>query len=415
MPDRSPILEERTARYTAMGLYLTLLIALLMAPIAPLHAVEPASVQLNGQQCIRVNHRPFFPIGIYSASTADFPSLADAGFNVVHSYGWDHKSNAEVRVWGGQFLDAAAQHGLMALVGMNRDEVAAEKYMSSAERVLMFRDHPAVLAWHTMDEPGAGVGQNDLKEIAADAFMPGICRVVKENDSHHPVTAVVCRLADHERFTPSMDVHQADYYPIPPFPAGNFVGTGFAGIAQHSRLVREASGGAKPLWFVCQAFDYALYQKDKDVPAEWQRFPTREELRTMSYTAVASGARGIFYWSMNELRKLVREGQSSTDYWQRLSSVTRELHELAPVLAAETPETFLQQDNVVALIKSDGRDLYIIAANYERKPTKTVLQVPGIVNASAQMVFGEGTAPVVEGKLTLSLDGIESRVYRVSK
>ena len=84
MPDRSPILEERTARYTTMSLYQTLLIALLIAPQAALHAVEPASVELNGQQCIRVNHRPFFPIGIYSASTADFPSLAEAGFNVVH-------------------------------------------------------------------------------------------------------------------------------------------------------------------------------------------------------------------------------------------------------------------------------------------------------------------------------------------
>lgn len=406
--------DSITSRHL-MQLSKTLLTFLLFAPLATLHAVEPVVVRLNGGKCIKANGKPFFPIGVYSASTADFPSLAEAGFNVVHSYGWDHKSNAEVRAWGGQFLDAAAQNGLMALVGMNRDEVTAQKYESSAERVLMFRDHPAVLAWHTMDEPGAGVGQNDLKEIAADAFMPGIYRVVKENDSHHPVTAVVCRLADHERFTQSLDVHQADYYPIPPLPARNFIGTGFAGIVQHSQQLREVGRGSKPLWFVCQAFDYALYQKDKDVPAEWQRFPTRQELRTMSYTAIASGARGVFYWSVNELRKLVREGQSSKDYWQRLSSVTRELHQLAPVLAAETPETFLQQDNVVALIKSDGRDLYIIAANYERKPTKTALQVPGIVNASAQMVFGESTAPVVEGKLTLSLDGIESRVYRVSK
>jgi len=398
-----------------MKLRKTLLTVLLLAPVATLHAADPVSVQLNGQHCIKVNGGPFFPIGIYSTSTADFPTLAAAGFNVVHSYGWDHKSNADVRAWGGHFLDAAAQNGLMALVGMNRDEVTAQKYGSSAERVRMFRDHPALLAWHTMDEPGAGIGQHDPKELAADAFMPGIYRVIKENDSHHPVTAVVCRLADHQRFTPSLDVHQADYYPIPPFPAGNFVGTGFAGIARHPRLLREASGGAKPLWFVCQAFDYALYQKDKDVPAEWRRFPTREELRTMSYTAVASGARGLFYWSMNELRKLVREGQSSEEYWQRLSSVTRELHELSPVLTAETPETFLQQDNVVALIKSDGRDLYIIAANYERKPTKTVLEVPGIVNATAQLVFGEGTASVAEGKLTLDLNSIESRVYRISK
>ncbi len=401
-------------------IHLLTLTGLLLAIMTTIHAAQPVNiaaaptiVQLDGGRCLKVNGKPFFVIGMYSASTADFPTLAAAGFNVVHSYGWDHKADGAVAAWGNEFLDAAAQNGLMALVGMNRQEVVAEKYTNSAVRVRLFRDHPAVLAWHTMDEPGAGIGEKDLKELSADAFMPGIYRVIKENDSHHPVTAVVCRLADHQRFTPSLDVHQADYYPIPPFPAGNFIGTGFAGIARHPRLVREASCGAKPLWFVCQAFDYALYQKDKDVPAEWRRFPTREELRTMSYTAVASGARGIFYWSMNELRKLVTEGQSSEDYWQRLSSVTRELHELSPVLTAETPETFSQKDNVVALIKSDGRDLYIIVANYERKPTKTALRVPGIVNATAQMVFGEGTAPVIEGKLTLNLNSIESRVYRI--
>jgi hypothetical protein len=31
------------------------------------------------------------------------------------------------------------------------------------------------------------------------------------------------------------------------------------------------------------------------------------------------------------------------------------------------------------------------------------------------MVFGEGMAPVIDGKLTLDLNSIESRVYRISK
>lgn len=67
-----------------MNLHQTLLATLLLVPMATLHAVEPASVQLTGKKYIRVNGGPFFPIGIYSASTADFPSLAEAGFNVVH-------------------------------------------------------------------------------------------------------------------------------------------------------------------------------------------------------------------------------------------------------------------------------------------------------------------------------------------
>ncbi len=86
-----------------MKLRKTLLSLLLLPPLAPLPAVEPATVQLNGQQCIKFNGKLLFPIGIYSTSTADFPTLATVGFNLVHSYGWDHKSNADVRArWEGK-------------------------------------------------------------------------------------------------------------------------------------------------------------------------------------------------------------------------------------------------------------------------------------------------------------------------
>ena len=47
-----------------MKLRKTLLSLLLLAPLAPLPAVEPATVQLNGQQCTKFNGKPFFPIAI---------------------------------------------------------------------------------------------------------------------------------------------------------------------------------------------------------------------------------------------------------------------------------------------------------------------------------------------------------------
>ncbi len=396
-----------------MNLSLIILTALLLAPLAALNAAETTNVQLDGGRCLKVNGKPFFPIGMYAANVPDFPMLAEAGFNTVHAYGWEHQANAKIPEWGKEYLDAAQQHGLKALVGLNRSEIVEKQYANSVRRIEMFRDHPALLAWHTMDEPGAGT--KDAKQFNADLYMPAIYQTIKQHDPQHPVTAVLCQFVNHKRFTASLDIHQADYYPIPPIPAGNFIGTGFAGITGHAQYARKACDGQKPSWFVCQFFDYALTRKDKNIPPEWHGFPTQEELRTMSYTAVAAGARGIFYYSLSAMRQYVREGGSADEYWRRVSSVARELHDLSSVLTAETPETFSQKDNVVALIKSDGRDLYIIAANYERKPTKTVLRVPGIVNATAQMVFGEGTAPVIEGKLTLNLNSIESRVYRIPK
>ena len=54
-------------------------------------------VEAVGDKCILVDGRPFFPVGIYAASVDDFPKLADAGFNLVHTYGWEGISGHE---WG---------------------------------------------------------------------------------------------------------------------------------------------------------------------------------------------------------------------------------------------------------------------------------------------------------------------------
>jgi hypothetical protein len=178
---------------------------------------------------------------------------------------------------------------------------------------------------------------------------------------------------------------------------------------------REASKARKPFWFVCQAFDYSLLKEEKhNIPAEWKRFPTRRELRTMTYTAIASGARGILFWSLSRLKNS-REGSQVTgqDHWKRLKSVTLELKQLTPLLTADTPETIQSRDRVVAMVKGDGTHTYIIAANYERKPTKTVLEVPGVTKAKAEILFGEGSRHVKNGKLPITLEAVESRVYRI--
>ena len=371
-------------------------------------AAETGSrVEVVGDKCVLVDGRRFFPVGIYSAGVDDFPKLADAGFNLVHTYGWEGISGHD---WGKEWLDAADQHGLKALIGLYRPRVRGMQFEPCIKRIKQYRNHPAILAWHTMDEPGW-----EREGDRGEEYMPAAYQFVKEQDTRHPVTAVVCHFADTRRFVDTVDIMQADYYPIPPIPEGHFSGNGFRGIKIFVDAWREASKANKPLWFVCQSFDFSLLkEKNHDIPAEWKRFPTRRELRTMTYTAIASGARGILYWSLSRLENS-RQGSDVTgeDHWERLKSVTLELKQLMPLLTADTPETIQSKDRVVAMVKSDGADTYIIAANYERSPTKTELDVPGITNAMAEILFGEGSAEIENGKLPLSLEALESRVYRI--
>jgi len=378
-------------------------ILLLFVPVA----AAGSRVEVVGDTCVLVDGKRFFPVGIYSAGLDDFPKLAEAGFNLVHAYHWEGTSNHNC---GKAWLDAAHKHGLMALVGLYRPRVKNMQFAACIERIEQYRRHPAVLAWHTMDEPAW-----EKKGNRGEKYMPAAYRLVKKHDADHPVTAVVCHFVDAERFVDTVDILQADYYPIPPIPPSHFSGKGFRGIKIYVDAWREASKASKPFWFVCQAFDYSLLKEERhNIPAEWKRFPTRRELRTMTYTAIASGARGVLFWSLNRLKNS-REGSQVTgqDHWKRLKSVTLELKQLMPLLTADTPETIQGRDCVVAMVKSDGTHTYIIAANYERKPTKTVLDVPGITRAKAEVLFGKGSAQVKDGKLPIALEAVESRVFRI--
>ncbi len=65
------------------------------------------------------------------------------------------------------------------------------------------------------------------------------------------------------------------------------------------------------------------------------RWPTQQELRTMSLMAITEGARGLLYWSYGARALMwVKDSQQREEYWRRLVSVTGELHSLEPALVA---------------------------------------------------------------------------------
>jgi len=387
------------------------LAAVALAGVGALGTALAAEVTMVGDACVRVDGEPFFPIGVYSAGDPrDLPLLAEAGFNTVHTYAWEGQRSCDA---GKAWLDAAHAHGLMGLVGLYRPDVKAMDFSASIRRIEAYRDHPALLAWHTMDEPAW-----DKEEDRGQAYMPAAYALVKEHDPSHPVTAVVCHFGDTALFEPAMDICQADYYPVPPIPAAWYSGTGFAGVRIFTEKWREACGGSKPFWYVGQIFDFSVSKETKhEVPDDWKRLPTGEELRCMTYTAVASGARGILYWSLSRLigDEWNRTLLGRVRLWDELEAVVGELNTLMPVLTADTPETIQAAGGVVSMVKRHGDDTYIIVANHERRAAAVALAVPGVDDGDAELLFQGGTARVAGGKLALELAGTETRVYRVKR
>ena len=378
-------------------------IALLLA-VTTMAPGEEVTVQ-NGH--LLVDGKPFFAIGMYSVGERDLPAVADAGFNLVHTYGWEGENTFD----GGQeWLDTCEANGLKALVGLYRPPVKESEFAGAIRRIEQFRDHPALLAWHTMDEPGWEQEGN-----RGDVYMPAAYEVCREHDPNHPVTAVVCHFADPARFADSVDVMQADYYCVPPIPAKNFSGTGFRGVKQFVDYTRRADP-EMPYWYVAQFFDWSVSKENSyELPPEWQRGPTLEEMRCATYTAVASGARGVLYWSLSRAMgsDWHRDSLSRVQRWNDLCSIVDELNALMPVLTSTEREVIRERDRVVSMVKSDGDNVWLIACNYERKPTETQLVVPGVRAGTLEMPFRDEAANIEDGAVTVRFEPLEARVYRL--
>lgn len=391
-------------------------VALMLA----LTLAAPASAQVEVRDGhVFVDGKPHFAIGLYSVGIADLEAVADYGFNLVHTYGWEGQRTFDD---GEAWLDACEEHGLRALVGLYRPSVQEADFEDAIRRIEKFRDHPALLAWHTMDEPSYDDAANECLGVAIEGvpgrdYMQKAYEVVHEHDPDHPVTAVFCHFNDPQLFIDAVDIVQGDYYCVPPIPANWYAGTGFRGVKMFVDNTRRASGGEKPFWYVAQLFDFSVSKEaGNEMPDEWKRGPNRQELRCAAYTAVASGARGILWWSLSRAMsgEWHRDQLSRVKQWNALVEIVSELNALMPALTSTDREIIHTRDHVVSMVRPAGDDVYLIACNYERSPSDTILTIPGVREATLEMPFRDETARIEDGALQVHFDPLEARVYRLA-
>jgi hypothetical protein len=251
------------------------------------------------------HHRAsFYPLGIFSdATTNSFATLREAGFNIVQ--GPAQKG----------FLDAASASGLKVLAspgtsaGTNFNALTAQRVVAAID------SHPALWAWYLVDEPDLNrVSPTDV--IAAHRFL-------RRSGARKPTALVIYQGATALHYANIADITMIDRYPIPWLPLAN--------VPQHVQKVRLALGKTKPLIAVIQTFDWNAYAEQ--LPGEKDlRPPTYEELRCMTYCALAQRATGLFYFAF-ETPKWKMEEQPET--WDATKKVLREVNERLPLFQAE--------------------------------------------------------------------------------
>lgn len=343
---------------------------------------------------------PFIPFGFYTYSPVQ-PGLAEEeavkGFNMMSPYQEiQGKTLSERRA----YMDRCAELGmkvnynLLSLAGGGGVGHKQHENLSHRKRIRMlkreietFRDHPALLSWYISDEPvGQGVPPDSLVNTYA---------LIRELDPYHPVSVVFMTPEMAPAYRHVMDIVMADPYPIP---HGRVEEVGEVTAMLHEEFFLD-----KPVWIVPQAFGGNEW---------WEREPTPQEVRVMTYLAIVNGSSGIQYF----IRQGLNAFPKSTIAWNECGAMALEVAELTPFLfSTERPPVLHSEYKKLEfrVLHGDGA-VVVVVVNTENNPGKFSFTLEGLrYSGSAAVMFEDRMVEVREGRVEDIIDAYGTRVYTV--
>lgn len=284
--------------------------------------------------------RGFFPIGLYCVDDPeDFREIAGAGFNLVQGYALEGAQTSEQTIR--RYLDAAHQSGLRVLAGIPQEFVDRGDLRSIRKRVLAFKRHPAVFAWQLYDEPESVV--LDRSRPLSPRRLRQAYRTIKRADPSRPVSIAASGAFDPDY--PYLDGADRILLQYGPYPAGLFPFP-YDSISHIGGFldpwIRDLTAKGKSFILAVSVYNVAndalIWPKDDpNWPRSRGRYPTKEEIRFMSYAYFIHGGRNVIF---NCYRFDYGEGLGGDDIsrknnpaqWEAVSSVSLELKAMGRVL-----------------------------------------------------------------------------------
>ena len=350
---------------------------------------------IRGDGAILIDGKPFFPIGVYAVCKREFnemnfdkafADLKAGGFNTAHTYASGRSDNFT------EFLTAAEKYGFKLYIAsrFGANQMSKEKYLMDVVRE---RHHPAVLSWYLADDTAGYCGPEELKELH-DA--------IHEVDKAHLTSqADGVGAPDNSRYrgyVNSTDIFLPEIYPVKrDVPSEMAVPK----VISDMKVIQEdlaANGNpAKSIWPIIQYFDGW---------SAWERFPTFDELRCMSYLCIIHGGNGITWYTYGGFKN--NHGVTSTpERWKNICTVATELRDLQDVFLTECSERpftvaitagpakdAMNFDSISVLYKRVGDKQYLICANSAKADVTASFTVNG---ATACKVWFENRDVAVAG------------------
>lgn len=344
-----------------------------------------------------VDGKPFFPLGMYTGNASRRAEYVKGPFNCVMPYqapdavGMDFYWTNGVRViYSVKDVYAGANHAPKSVTS----EDAADSYVQA--KVDAFKNHPGLLAWYVNDE------------LVGDGWYGMLTRrrdFLERADPDHPVWAVIYQLQFLREITPTFDIIGTDPYPVPNKPLSM--------AADWTRQTDRAYFALRPMWQVPQAFDWGGYRPEWPGSPQ-NRMPTVEEMRSMSWQCIASGANGLIYYSYTAIQKETH-GFPFAKAWSDICKVGEEIRRYIPVMLSVEPApevTGAPPEWCVRVWRKDGA-AWLLAVNAQDKASAAELTLSEDFTCAAAE-FGPAAEKTGSRTLKISLTPNEPVLYKVN-
>ena len=350
---------------------------------ARLEQPTPRKVYIGRNRMTFVDGKPFFPLGMfYSAGKiceSNMNIYTEAPFNCVMPYGFS-LSRAQMDLCGGK--------GVKVIFDLRLGQELPDGGKKSVlEKIRLFKDHSALLAWYTNDE-------RPVSEIPKLKARQGW---VEALDKDHPTWSVQDIFYETRQYLGTYDVLGMDPYPVPKKPIGTVISS-----------MRQGTAGtfaSRAIWQVPQAFGWGWLKRREN---KGDRGPSKEEMANMTWQSIAGGANGIIYYAFHTLSRASDiPGDCFEKAWARTKAAAFEVKKYEHMLTSlETPPAVTGGTDAVAVRawRHEGY-VYLLAVNCTAKPQTATVTVDAETSKDIEVDFG-AKPKVVGGKIEFSFEPI---------
>ena len=377
---------------------------LLVAPAQKVEAVDVTKIPPARFTKSVLDDPAFFPVGVWAQPAGPAAAYKKMGVN-VYVGGVDSYPRPRDRA----FLDAIAQHGMVAICPYKKQYLEEKLH-----------EHPAFLGWMFGDEPD-NVDRTTGQVKHTPETLLGTFARIRRDDPAHPVYINLGQGVANERFVgrgatdqqyarypQACDIISYDVYPCnsisPNGPDRLHL------VAKGIDRLRRWAGPRKRVWCWIEA------NKIRKGPS---RAPTPDEVKTQIWMAIVHGADGYGFFCHSWAAKRMRVSGIEPQMQAALAKTNAEVHALAPVLNSPTLNNRAtvktpRGSRIDLLVKRHAGALYLFAVNMYRKPEQATITLRGIADARAEVLFEHRTLPLKAGVLTDSFPPYALHRYKIA-